>query len=367
VRKTSIDTKALKEAAQRLSDAAVDPYVWPEIMEQVSAAVRATGAGLLQSDVRTADIPRTKGVSDLVNNYFTAGWHTRDLRGQRGVPMLLRGDKVFVDQDVVTPAEMKRSPFYNECLQPFGFRWFAAIGFFSGSALWAMAIQRTASEGPFESNDKRVLSELSDRLTEAATLSKAVGGAVLVGVTDALHLLTQPALILDRRGFVIQMNPAAEQVLDNEICIKNRRLFLFDQQARSALQRLTEQLHTTPDTAPLPADPIVIRRSAKRPLVVRILPINGAARSPFLGARALLVISDLDSVRVPHATTLMRAFDLSQAEARLAVMVATGASTERVAEELGIGRETVRSQLKAVFAKTATRRQGELVSLLSRL
>ncbi len=47
--------------------------------------------------------------------------------------------------------------------------------------------------------------------------------------------------------------------------------------------------------------------------------------------------------------------------------MATGVSPEQAGEELGIARETARNQLKAIFAKTATHRQGELIALLSRL
>lgn len=367
MRKSAVDGRQLLAVSARLGDAALDPAIWPEIMEQISLAVGATGAVLLQSDVRTADVPRTTGVGELVNNYFARRWDVRDMRGERGVPMLLRGDNVFIDQDVVTPDEVRQSAFYNECLAPFGFKWFAAIGFLSGSALWAMAIQRTAAEGPFEANDKLVLGELSQRLTEAATLSKAVSKAVLTGVANALHLVKQPALALDRVGFVLDMNDATEQVFDEEIRIRKRRLFVRDQKAMAALDEIIDQLRITPDTAALPVRPIVVRRRGKRPVIIRILPVGGAARSPFLGARALLVFSDLGHNSGPQPDLLAQTFGLSRAEARLASVMANGISPERAAEKLDIARETARNQLKAIFAKTDTHRQGELIALLSRL
>jgi DNA-binding CsgD family transcriptional regulator len=52
------------------------------------------------------------------------------------------------------------------------------------------------------------------------------------------------------------------------------------------------------------------------------------------------------------------------AEARLAALISTGISPKTVAEQLGIAKETARTQLKAVFAKTSTHRQSELVALL---
>ena len=52
--------------------------------------------------------------------------------------MLLRGEQVIIDQDLVTPEEMERVGPYAESLIPNGLRWFAAIGFWSGPALWGL-------------------------------------------------------------------------------------------------------------------------------------------------------------------------------------------------------------------------------------
>jgi len=367
MRKSEVNARRLFDVSARLGDAAIDPALWPEVMEQISLAVGSTGAVLLQTDTRTPDVPRTAGVGELVKNYFAEGWHTRDLRGERGIPLLLRGQKVFIDQDVVSPHKMKRAALYNELLAPLGFGWFAAIGFSAGSALWAIAIQRTFQEGPFDEDDKWLLGEMSRRLTETASLSKAVGAAVLSGVTNALHLIKQPALALDRLGFVLEMNEATEWLFDNDIRVRGRRLYVRDQRAKAILDAFVDKLRTTPDTAPLPAEPIVVRRRARRPVVIRILPVDGAARSPFLGARTLLTLTDLDCKVIPPTDVLSQTFGLSPAEARLAGLIVTGISLERAADELGIARETARNQLKAVFSKTDTHRQGELIALLARL
>ena len=60
-------------------------------------------------------------------------------------------------------------------------------------------------------------------------------------------------------------------------------------------------------------------------------------------------------------------FRLTQAEARLATQLARGESLENVADQFGIGKETARSQLKSIFAKTGVHRQAELVAVLAKL
>jgi DNA-binding CsgD family transcriptional regulator len=65
-----------------------------------------------------------------------------------------------------------------------------------------------------------------------------------------------------------------------------------------------------------------------------------------------------------EALLFQKSFDLTRAEARLAVHLMAGASLTEAAEKFGVTHNTVRSQLKAVFEKTHVRRQADLVRLL---
>ncbi|MGX9981699.1 helix-turn-helix transcriptional regulator [Methylobacterium fujisawaense] len=58
-------------------------------------------------------------------------------------------------------------------------------------------------------------------------------------------------------------------------------------------------------------------------------------------------------------------FDLTPAEARVALSVAGCRMVEQIATEIGISPSTVRAQLKAVMAKTGVKRQAELLRLVS--
>jgi DNA-binding CsgD family transcriptional regulator len=362
-----IDTNRLEKACIRLGEAVVDPATWPDIIGEISAATGSTGAGLLQGDVRTPDVPRSPGVDDEFRTYFAEGWHMADLRAERGVPLALTGQKVIIDQDIVTPEEMRRLPYYNDLLAPHGFRWFGAVAFRAGPALWALSIQRTIREGPFDPRDKPLLAGLSQRLSEAAALSTAIGRQILMGATGALNAVRQPAVAIDRFGFVLEANTCAEALFDDQIRVKERRLHVGDMAARSALDDFYDRLRNTSDLVPLPCEPIAVRRRDNGPVILRILPVPPAARVPFLGARAIVTLTAVAPRPGPHAGLLTGAFGLTPAEARLASIIAEGRTPEHAAEELKVTKATVRNHLKAVFAKTETRRQSELVALLSRL
>jgi DNA-binding CsgD family transcriptional regulator len=108
------------------------------------------------------------------------------------------------------------------------------------------------------------------------------------------------------------------------------------------------------------------RRSGKRPLQVLVSPFLplGGERSP---ARVLVLISDPESVVQFPDAILRSLYDLTPAETEIANGLMTGFSLEEVALLRKVSVTTVRSQMKNLLGKTATRRQGDLVRLLATL
>jgi DNA-binding CsgD family transcriptional regulator len=64
---------------------------------------------------------------------------------------------------------------------------------------------------------------------------------------------------------------------------------------------------------------------------------------------------------------LAELFQLSPAEHRLAELLAQGLPLESCAARLNVSINTVRTQLRALFRKTGTTRQAQLINLFTRL
>ena len=104
-----------------------------------------------------------------------------------------------------------------------------------------------------------------------------------------------------------------------------------------------------------------------RPFNVLVTPLGRRHTSMHGPAAAVAVfMSDPEERAFSEIGALVRLFRLTPAEARLAAGIATGAPLNDVADALGIGRETARTQLRSVFAKTGTTRQAELVRIITR-
>ena len=65
-----------------------------------------------------------------------------------------------------------------------------------------------------------------------------------------------------------------------------------------------------------------------------------------------------------HIARCCARFDLTATQARLALLLAEGATINQCAEAMGIKISTARTHLKSVFAKTGVKRQAELAILI---
>jgi len=111
-----------------------------------------------------------------------------------------------------------------------------------------------------------------------------------------------------------------------------------------------------------------LRPSGRRPYGLLVAPLlrdrdRAADRVAFRPA-VCIVIADPDGVRALPVERLQDAFDLTEAEGRLAARLAAGEGLRSAAHELGITYGTARARLAEIFQKTDTRRQGELINLL---
>jgi hypothetical protein len=116
--------------------------------------------------------------------------------------------------------------------------------------------------------------------------------------------------------------------------VNDGRLALRDRAATVVVAGLLDQVRVLPETADLGAAPIIVRRSGRPHLLIRVLPIRVAASGAFLGAFVLLVLTDLRTKSGPDPVIIGRASGLTRAEARLASLVAGGMAPDAAARTL---------------------------------
>ena len=88
---TKVDIGRLQSIGNRLGEAVIDPAMWPLLMADVCSASGATGACLLQSDIRTPDVPMTVAAREFFKSYFDNHIHENDIRAASSRTVVARG------------------------------------------------------------------------------------------------------------------------------------------------------------------------------------------------------------------------------------------------------------------------------------
>lgn len=181
---------------------------------------------------------------------------------------------------------------------------------------------------------------------------------------DVLSHLGSGAILIGANGQPLFANAAARRHFNSALAATETQLFATDPASNVALQALIRGIKKTPNAQPS-RQRIALARPGEPPLVAYTIPVNGVAAG-FRGAVDILVIVDPQK-RELTASLLQQLFELTAAEARLASGLVKGLDLHEIAEQHGVSVETLRVQLKSIFAKTHTKRQPQLVALLAQL
>jgi DNA-binding CsgD family transcriptional regulator len=191
--------------------------------------------------------------------------------------------------------------------------------------------------------------------------------AVAAHLLHIIALFQCGAFLLDPGGNVLALNRIAKDSLDNGLVVRGSRLMASDRGADACLQRAVEHVLNLKEAEEVPATSIEMQRAGRLPLLAHLLRLDESIRPALNGASLLLITFDPEIRHAPPTDMLTRLFDLTAAEAEVAVGIAGGKRLDAIAAERGSKVETVRVQSKKVFAKTRTHGQVELAALLARL
>lgn len=193
-----------------------------------------------------------------------------------------------------------------------------------------------------------------------------LGFARVDAALDAFEASRTAAIVFDQRGSVLKLNKSAEALLDGSVMIIDRRLRSFDRGATKTLELALARVLLGRTNAAIAA-PVALPRPSRHPILAHVLSLQSVADNPLAPGAAVAVLIDPDARRLPSEATLQSCFSLTASEAKLAQKLASGLSLEAAAHQRGISYETARNQLKAIFGKTETHKQSDLLVLLARL
>lgn len=193
------------------------------------------------------------------------------------------------------------------------------------------------------------------------------GGDLAEHCKAALEAGGRAVISLDGSGRVRAVSPAVESLLAGTVHIRRSQLSTADPLLQERLSALVQAaIRYDPwRSEPMPP-PVILPGRPGRAIHVDALPMPSECRV-LADISAFILFREVEDGADLLATTLKSKFGLTQAEVRLALMLADGISLQHAAENIGVRESTARAQLKAIFSKTNTHRQAMLVALLARI
>ncbi len=378
----------------RIYDASLAPERWPEVMAGVVQACGAKRGGLFTPQHTPAqgglmipvDLPDSMMAlwaarfSGVENDPFTRAAVARGLFREG---LALDGD------DLVPTRTLLPTPFYRELWSP------VDIGRMCGGVVFdstdahklptVVVLFRRLQDPPFGSAEltlvRRFVAHLSRALgvmfhlrgaqwreaSKRATLDRLGCGVVLVCARDGVTFMNGAAARQVAQGALWRM----EAVQGEPPMLRLApRLARFEADFRRAIAGALDPLALAEDEHFSHA--LLLPDAQGRPVcVVHTAPLRGSWASgppPYepLGTapQAILFLYDLTAALSVRPSLLMQLFELTEAEARVALQVLQGGSAGEMARAMGVATNTVRAQLQAVYAKTGTHRRADLLKLL---
>ena len=217
------------------------------------------------------------------------------------------------------------------------------------------------------SADLQVTALLAFHLQRAVQIHDRVSDVETEGywLRETLNHLTTGVVLLSRELEPIYANTAAEAILRTALPAAAAS---GSEATSTALYQLLDAALAGTTVPTHDGDQLTLsiaRPSGQRALGLVIRCLARRQRASGENHTALAVfINDPDATAPALVGVLQRVYGLTPRETEFTRMLAEGLDLERIAALSGVTKETARSRLKSVFAKTGTHRQAELLRLV---
>jgi len=344
---------------EAIYEAAFVPEAWPTVLETLAASVEAVGAGLIID--RAAQAPLTAATPALqgaLTAYCETGaWQSSELtaHARRAPPATF-----LLDEDFFPPDAMSREATTAPIPLGVGALLGTVFPMPSGETVVIM-LQRRADAAMSHQAALELLNGVRPHLGRSALIAARLR---LERAGDTVRTLAQlglPAAVITVGATVLAANDLFQSFKAPFRIGAFDRLSLANPAANILFSNAVERAGagtSAVQSIPVPA------KDGDPAMIVHVAPIERRAHDIFDHAACIVIVTPLTAASMPDGAMLNGLFDLTPAEARLVQKLTQGLTINEIADKLGLSTPTLRTQLRAVFAKTGTSRQADLARLV---
>jgi len=352
-----------------LYSAAVDPQGWNTALEALRQLADARAANCFVHDAVTDSFLeyRFLGYSNAWADDYAKHYHSLDLA--RGVLLREPAGTMYPMHRYVPNNVVAHSEYYQDFYIPEGLRYSCGGTLFDGNRRLILAVHRPVGHKPYEdhivSELQRVLLHLPHvfRVKDMALRGQAQGALT----SAALDVLPRGVVIVDGNLGIHYANHAAQTLLrqSKDVLVRGNRLSCSAAGLASALaQRVKAACDVSPKVDPVPL--YVVDEDGRPAMEMHVVPLKPHLAADVARAQPMaMVLLRCPFYRSEWPRSARRPYGLTQAEMAVLAAMVEGLAPSEYAERSGVRMSTVRSQIKAILAKTGCRRVAEVVALFA--
>ena len=274
--------------------------------------------------------------------------------------------------EFISEQELINSELYQVCMAPAGIH--DSLGAdmkVPGEMEARLRVARVKGAQAFGDEEKALVRSILPHLERAiiihARLNKMASERALYA--GAMEQLSVGSIILDENGRILNCNEMAAKLMAQKdgLLRADDNLQLANRKQTNELQKLIANVL---DNQRRGAAAIVQAMTVPRPsglsdlgVVIRPVPVTEWSEGHAVPTVAIF-ISDPEQASEAPIQIITRLFGFTPTEASLAMLLVNGLTLDEAAAELNISRNTARTHLRSVFAKTGVGRQTMLVRLI---
>lgn len=368
-----MEEATFSQVLDSIYDAAADFDRWPSALERVGEVFGTSYIGLIDRNLRTMEGRAIAiGVDQAGQREYFDVWSQRDVL--RLNTRVFRPGSIELDHDILPRHDLLRSDYYNGFMKPRGFSGLMRMTLsIEDGFRKIISMSRPTALGNFDIADVEQCRRLMPHFQRAASVMRRVEQSKLVlsGFSDLMDQSATGVVLLDHAARVLFANRAARAMAQSNdgLLLRGQKIAASSATHDAALQKLIAGATGRHENVEAARGGVMRlpRASGKPDLAVAVSPLADGDAWTQNGPVVFLLLTDPAAASAPAGETITQLFGLSAAEARVAERLIAGDSPEQAAAFLNIKTSTARWHLAALYRKTGTKRQAQLVRLLMSL
>lgn len=366
-----MELREFSALVERLYDAALAPEGWRAMATDLARAFDSPSCAIQLRDLgsgRTLILSNTGNYDTKALAAYEAHYHATDMyvegamRVGMGVPLI--GTQLVEDNKLL------HSEYYADWLKGVGiFHLTGGMMAIDDSAIAGVGIHRAYGRENYDTADREAMGLILPHLTRALQMYRKLHGLERQGAIGlaGLEAMAVGVMVVDAAGKLLFSNAVAERLLQKGqgITISHGHLRAQSADRNPALQHMIREAVAGFTGHSQHTGMLVLPRRDALPLSLLVCPAPGhRLDTDRLQATAIIFVNNPDDRITPTEAALVTQFRLTPAEAKLTAALLDGEHVDDYATRTGLSPHTVKTQLKAVFAKSGCGRQADLVRVV---